>query len=215
MEKKIRIVVADDHPLFREGVARTLSEAGNCQIVAECGSADEVLVAACEHLPDVALLDISMPGGGFDAARRMQIACPDVRILFLTASEEGSDVLEALEVGASGYVLKGVGGEELSQIIKTVFGGGVYVSPGLAGRMLVDIKDNKNTSSANLFSGLTAREKEILKKVSQGMSNREAAVALTISEKTVKHYVSSVLNKLQVRNRVEAAIKAREHYIAN
>jgi two-component system nitrate/nitrite response regulator NarL len=215
MGEKIRVVIADDHPLFREGVARTLSETGACDVVAECGCADDVLVAACEHLPDIALLDISMPGGGFEAARRLRVACPAVRILFLTASEEGSDVLEALEVGASGYVLKGVGGEELSDILKTVFEGGVYVSPRLAGRMLVDIKDNKKSDRSDPFSGLTAREKEILKQVSLGMSNKEAAIALTLSEKTVKHYVSSVLNKLQVRNRVEAALKAREHYTAN
>ena len=213
--KKIRVVIADDHPMFREGVVRTLTDLAHCDVVAECGSADEVVKAACEHRPDIVLLDISMPGGGFEAARRMETACPDSRIIMLTASENGSDVLEALEVGACGYVLKGVGGLELARIITTVHKGEVYVAPSLAARMLVNIKENKETGRSDLFSGLTEREEQILKKVSEGMSNKEAALALTLSEKTVKHYVSSVLQKLQVRNRVEAAIKAREHYASH
>ena len=120
--------------------------------------------------------------------------------------------MEALEVGARGYVLKGVGGEELSEIIKTVHEGGIYVSPSLAARMLVDIKDHKGPAGNDLFSDLTAREEQILKHVSHGLSNKEVARELSLSEKTVKHYMTNILQKLQVRNRVEAAIKAREHY---
>jgi len=123
--ENIRVVIADDHPLFRDGVARSLSEFANCEGVSECGNADDALDAVCEHLPDLALLDVSMPGGGIDAARRIAVACPVVRILMLTASENESVIMEALEVGACGYVLKGVGGEELSTIIKTVHEGGV------------------------------------------------------------------------------------------
>ena len=212
MDKLIRVVIADDHPMFRDGVVKTLSDFANCEVVAECGNADDALDAVCEHLPDIALLDVSMPGGGIDAARRIAVACPVVRILMLTASENESVVMEALEVGACGYVLKGVGGEELSTIIKTVHEGGIYVSPSLAARMLVDIKDHKTAGVDDLFSDLTAREEQILKHVSQGLSNKEVARLLTLSEKTVKHYMTNILQKLQVRNRVEAAIKAREHY---
>ena len=212
MDKRIRVVIADDHPMFREGVGKTLSDFANCEVVAECGDADDVLEAVCEHLPDIALLDISMPGGGIEAARRIAAACPVVRILMLTVSESESDVMDALEVGACGYVLKGIGGEELANIIKTVHEGGVYVSPSLAARMLVDIKDHKRSEWFDLFSDLTAREEQILKHVTQGLSNKEVALALTLSEKTVKHYMTNVLQKLQVRNRVEAAIKARDHY---
>ena len=215
MDKQIRVVLADDHPMFREGVAKTLSDFANCEVVAECGSADDAFEAVCRLLPDIALLDVSMPGGGIEAARRIAAACPVVRILMLTASENESVVMEALEVGACGYVLKGVGGEELSDIIKTVHEGGIYVSPSLAARMLVDIKKNKTVGGGDLFSGLTAREEQILKQVSQGLSNKEVALALTLSEKTVKHYMTNILQKLQVRNRVEATIKARDHYAAN
>jgi two-component system nitrate/nitrite response regulator NarL len=184
-------------------------------VVAECGNADDALEAVREHLPDIALLDVSMPGGGIEAARRIAVACPVVRLLMLTASEREGDVMEALEAGACGYVLKGVGGEELSEILQTVHDGGIHVSPSLAARMLVDIKDHKGSRGIDLFSDLTAREEQILKQVSQGLSNKEAAEALTLSEKTVKHYMTNILQKLQVRNRVEAAIKAREHYAAN
>ena len=117
MDKQISVVIADDHPMFREGVVKTLSDIANCKVVAECGSADEALDAVCEHLPDIALLDVSMPGGGIEAARRIATACPVVRILMLTASENESVVMEALEVGARGYVLKGVGGEELAALV--------------------------------------------------------------------------------------------------
>ena len=198
--------------MFRDGVVKTLSGFANCEVVAECGNADDALDAVCEHLPDIALLDVSMPGGGIDAARRIAVACPVVRILMLTASENESLVMEALEVGACGYVLKGVGGEELSEIIKTVHEGSIYGSPSLAARMLVNIKDHKTAGADDLFADLTAREEHIPKHVSQGLSNKEVARILTLSEKTVKHYMTNILQKLQVRNQVEAAIKAREHY---
>jgi two-component system nitrate/nitrite response regulator NarL len=215
MSKRIRVVIADDHPLFREGVGKTLSDLANCEVVATCANADDALKAVREHLPDVVLLDISMPGGGIDAARQIAAACPVVRILMLTASESESDVMEALEVGACGYALKGIGGNELADIIQTVHDGGVYVSPGLAARMLVDIKDHQVSQPSDLFSDLTAREEQILKRVAKGLSNKEVALDLTLSEKTVKHYMTNILQKLQVRNRVEAAIKARDHYAAD
>ena len=173
MSEGIRIVIADDHPIFREGVVETLSDFAGCEIVAECSNADDAVASVIEHLPDIVLLDISMPGGGIDAARRIAEACPVVRILMLTASESGRDVMDALEVCACGYVLKGVGGEELSGIIKSVNDGGIYVSPNLAARMLVDIKQNKNSKGTDLFSDLTVREEQILKHVSKGLSNKE------------------------------------------
>ena len=214
MVERIRIVIADDHPLFRDGVVTTLSNEANCVVVSECGNAADALDAVREHLPDVALLDVSMPGGGINAARRISAACPVVRILMLTASENENVVMEALEAGAHGYVLKGIGGEELMDVIQTVHNGGIYISPGLAARMLVDIKNNRESRECDLFADLTAREEQILKQVSKGLSNKEAASALTLSEKTVKHYMTNILQKLQVRNRVEAALKAHEHYSA-
>jgi len=212
MDEKITVVIADDHPLYREGVSRTLSDFAGCEIAAECGDADEALRAVCEHMPDIVLLDVSMPGGGIQVASRIAAACPAVRILMLTVSEDERDVMDALAAGACGYVLKGIGGDELAEIIKSVHEGAVYVSPGLAAQMLVDLKDKRDLKPADLFADLTAREEQILKRVAQGLSNKEIALALTLSEKTVKHYMTNVLRKLQVRNRVEAAIKARDHF---
>ncbi len=214
MGKRITVVLADDHPLFREGVARTLTEHADCEVLAECASADEAHKAACEYLPDIALLDISMPGGGIEAARRIAASCPVVKILMLIVSENESDVMDALEAGACGYVLKGIGGEELARILLSVHEGGVYVSPELASRMLVEAKDRRGASLLDPFSDLTAREEQILKLVAKGQSNKEIAQSFSLSEKTVKHYMTNILQKLQVRNRVEAAIKARDHYSA-
>lgn len=212
MTRSIRVVIADDHPLFRDGVARTLAEQGDCEIVAQCADADAAVAAVCEHLPDIAVLDISMPGSGIEAARRIAASCPVVKILMLTVSEEERDVMEALEAGASSYVLKGIGGGELCRIVRTVQEGGVYVSPELAARMLVDVNDRRRSGGVDPFSDLTAREEQILKQVAQGQSNKEIAATLELSEKTVKHYMTNILQKLQVRNRVEAALKARDHY---
>lgn len=209
------MVIADDHPLFREGVARTLSGAADCDVVAQCTNADDAVAAAREHLPDIVLLDVSMPGHGIEAARRISAACPVVRILMLTVSEIESDVLAALEAGACGYVLKGIGGDELLSIIRTVHDGGSYVSPGLAARLLVEIGDRREDESSDPFSDLTAREEQILRQVAQGKSNKEIAFQLDLSEKTVKHYMTNILQKLQVRNRVEAAIKAQDRYSAD
>lgn len=214
MEKRIKIVIADDHPLFREGVVTTLSDFLDCEIVAECANADEALDAVAENLPDIALLDISMPGGGIEAARRISAACPVVRILMLTASENERDVMASIGAGARGYVLKGIGGEELSEIIHAVHDGGIYVPPALAMRLLVENKDQRKSGETDLFSDLTAREEDILRNLSQGLSNKEIALELDIGEKTVKHYMTNILQKLHVRNRVEAAIKAREYYTA-
>lgn len=212
MGQRLRVVIADDHPMFREGVNKTLTDLANCDVVAECANADGAFDAVSQHLPDVVLLDVSMPGNGIEAARRISAAFPTVRILMLTVSENERDVVEALGAGASGYVLKGVGGEELATVVRSVYGGDVYVSPGLAARLLVDSREQKKERRVDPFSDLTAREEQILKKVSRGLSNKEIARELSLSEKTVKHYMTNVLQKLQVRNRVEAAIKAREYF---
>jgi two-component system nitrate/nitrite response regulator NarL len=212
MGDKIRIVIADDHPIFREGIVETLSDFANCEIVAECSNADDAVEAVTQHLPDIVLLDINMPGSGIEAARRIAAACPVVRILMLTASENERDVMNSLEAGACGYVLKGIGGDALSDIIESINEGGIYVPPNLAARILVHNNKRNSTDEDNLFSDLTTREEQILKLVSMGQSNKEVGQALDLREKTVKHYMTNILQKLQVRNRVEAAIKARDHF---
>jgi DNA-binding NarL/FixJ family response regulator len=207
----IRLVLADDHPIYREGVARTLQDAGGIDIVGQAQDG-EGAAALCEALrPDLVLLDVSMPkGGGIGALERiMQMEKPPV-VAMLTASEEHGDLMAAVKLGALGYILKGVGASELVSLVRDLAAGQSYVSPGLAGRLLVSMRV-KSGQTANPLAELSRREEDILKLVALGKSNREVGRDLSIQEKTVKHYMTSILQKLQVRNRVEAAMLAREH----
>lgn len=207
----LRLVLADDHPLYRDGVARTLRDAGDFDIVGEAQDG-EAAAQMCETLrPDLVLLDISMPkGGGIGALTRiMQMETPP-KVAMLTASEDEGDLMQALKLGALGYVLKGVGASELVELVRDLAGGRSYVSPGLAGRLLLAMR-GKGAAVPNPLADLSRREEDILKLVAQGRSNKEVGRDLNIQEKTVKHYMTSILQKLQVRNRVEAAMLAREH----
>ena len=206
----IRTVLADDHPIFRDGLVRTLQESGEFAVVGEAATADEAVALVERHLPDLALLDISMPGGGIDAARRIRAAAPATRIAMLTVSENDGDVTGALRAGAIGYVLKGVAARELVTILCGVARGEAHVSPALAARLLGDLEAGARKSGRRPIDSLTRREEDILRRVARGMSNREVAEALGIQEKTVKHYMTSILEKLEVRNRVEATLIARE-----
>lgn len=211
MTRTIRVVIADDHPLYRDGVARTLSEADGIETVGQVGSATEIEAAVTELRPDVALLDISMPGGGVSAARRILAAHPEVCVAMLTVSEDDDDVKAALDAGANGYVLKGIGGEDLVRVIRELAAGGSYVSPSLAARMLRSRSARGRAGQgASGIEELTKREEDILRLVAGGLSNREIGGETGLQEKTVKHYMTGILQKLSVRNRVEAALLARE-----
>jgi two-component system nitrate/nitrite response regulator NarL len=208
--KPTRILIADDHPLYREGVARTLSADPGLEVVAAASDGEEAVALALDLRPDLVLLDLSMPGaGGLAALQALRRAAPDLRVAILTASEEDQDVIEALKAGAQGYVLKGIGGDALVAAVKDLARGQTYVSPHLAGRML-DILRAEREGRAAAPQRLTPREEEILRELAEGKSNKEIARALSIQEKTVKHHVTVILQKLQVRNRTEAALKAKE-----
>ena len=214
MTEVITVVVVDDHELFRQGVIHTLNDDDCIEVVGAGGSADEALALAQELLPDLILLDISMPGGGINAASAIAAACPVVRIAMLTVSEFEDDVMAALQAGARGYILKGIGGGRLVEVIKGLCEGETYVSPDLAARLLTQARARPREDTSDpqaLLSTLTSREEQILELVAQGLSNKEIGLKLDIREKTVKHYMTNVLQKLQVRNRVEAALMAREH----
>ncbi len=208
MTRKITAVVVDDHPLYRSGVVRTLEDDGAFDILAEGSDAATAVQLAIRHKPDVIILDISMPGNGLDAARRIAAIVPRTRIVMLTVSEADDDIVRALDLGAFGYIQKGVGGPELVRIVKGIAAGQSYVAPGLAARLLVGMRTRTNGVPAN--GDLTAREEQILRLVATGLSNKEVGRSLSLQEKTVKHYMTNILQKLQVRNRVEATIKAGE-----
>jgi DNA-binding NarL/FixJ family response regulator len=200
----IRIVVADDHPLFRAGVVASLREAPGIEVLAEASDADGALRLCREHLPDVALLDIAMPGGGLAAARDITAACPATRVVMLTVSEDEDDLLAAMKAGASGYILKGAGADEVATVIRQVAAGEVYVAPALAWGLLREMSRPRSTP----LDELTPREREVLELVSEGMSNQEIGDRLGLAEKTIKHHMTNILGKLQVRSRVEAALIA-------
>jgi len=205
----IRIVLADDHPIFRDGLVHSIEETGVFSVVGFGGSADEAVALAAEHRPDIALLDLSMPGSGITAAARIAQAGTATAIAMLTVSEDSADVTAALQAGATGYVLKGVSAAELRGILRRIADGEAHVSPGLAAQVL-RIMQNKKPDEAKPIDDLTKREEDILKGVAAGKSNREIGEDLNIQEKTVKHYMTIILSKLQARNRVEAALIAQE-----
>lgn len=207
------IVLADDHPLFREGVARTLAAEDDFDVVGEASDADEAVVMVKNLLPDIVILDISMPGSGIEAARQISRSCPVVKIIMLTVSEQDDDVVSALQVGARGYILKGIGGKELVRIVRTIHQGESYVSPDLAKRLLIAMRESDvAVEDSDTFSDLSAREEQILKGVARGLSNKEIGIELSLQEKTIKHYMTNILQKLHVKNRVQAALIAKEHF---
>ena len=208
--KPIRVVVVDDHPMFRGGVVQILDTDDHFEVVGEGGSASEAIQLAKTHEPDLILLDISLPGSGLEAASQIGKLCPDIQIVMLTASEEEQNVTASLEAGAKGYLLKGTSGPELIRIARAVCGGDSYVTPTLAAKLLSQMRQKQiqqKQSSENGRSELTSREEEVLDQVSRGLTNKEIARQLSLSEKTVKHYMTIIMQKLQVRNRVEAVIQ--------
>ena len=211
MLQTIRIAVVDDHPLFREGVTQTFCNSEGLDLVAMGASCDDAVQIVRQEGPDIILLDIQLPGGGIEAAQLITGLSCNTKIIMLTASENVQDVSAALEAGAHGYVLKGISGVDLVRTVRAVQNGDIYVTPALAARMLKSIHRRPASSQpeAAMFV-LTPREEDILECVAVGQTNKEIAIRLKISEKTVKHYMTTIMHKLQVRNRVEAALKARQ-----
>jgi DNA-binding NarL/FixJ family response regulator len=206
MTDSIRIVIADDHPLFREGVCHSLAAEPDLAVVGQADNGEEALRLAIELVPDVVLLDIGMPGwGGLATVAKLSQACPVTKVVMLTVYDEEDQWLAAFKAGARGYVLKGVPPRDLADIVRLVAGGDVYVSPALAADMLRELTGER---SQDPLGELSEREREVLKLVAQGLTNREIAERVHLAEKTVKNHMTNILGKLHVRSRVEAALLA-------
>ena len=185
----------------------TLASEDDLTVVGEANTGEKAVDLAVELLPDVAMLDLGMPGaGGIAATGQIAARCPSTAVLVLTVSEDPDDLLKALKTGARGYVLKGVAGPGLVHAVRAVASGEVYVTPALASGILHEMT---RPSAADPIDGLTPREREILSLVAEGLTNREIGDRLFLAEKTVKHYMTNVLKKLHVRSRVEAALLAQ------
>jgi len=204
MADTIRIVVVDDHPLFREGVAHSLDSDPRFEVLAEAASGEEAVEAARRLSPDMVVMDLNMSGcGGIAAAETISAILPAVRILMLTVAEDEDSLLAALKSGAHGYVLKGVAAGEFREIVRRVASGEAYVTPSLAARMLAEFGRPR---PADPLSQLSQRESAVLELLGTGLTNREIGERLHLAEKTVKHYMTSILQKLHVRSRTEAAL---------
>lgn len=207
-KNKTRIVLIDDHPLFREGVAYTIQSEPTFEVIGQGESLDEAVQLVADLTPDILLLDINIPGGGIQTAKKIAASHPLTKIIMLTASSDDDDLVKALKAGARGYILKGVAARELISIVRAVQAGEGYITPSLAANLLTEMAGGQRPSKTDSspLDELTKREREILEHIATGLSNKEIGQRLYVSEKTVKHYVTSVLQKLHVRNRVEAAL---------
>ncbi len=202
----IRIAIADDHHLFREGLVRILNDMDGLRVVANASSGEEILAAVLKATPDLVLLDVNMPGmGGLEAARRLRQGYPDLPILMLTVSEREEDLFTAIRAGARGYLLKNSTSAELADAIQRVHAGEAVVSPAMAIKLLNEFAAPRSTAGAAEPDELTEREREVLQFVARGLSNKEIAAALSLSPHTIKAHLGSILDKLHLRSRAEAA----------
>ena len=207
----LRIFVAEDHPLFRRGVVSLLSSVPDFEVVGEATSGGEAVVRATRLQPDVVLMDLQMPGGdGIEATREIARKSPDVRVLVVTLFEDDDSVFMALRAGARGYILKDADEEELARAIRAVGRGEAIFSPAVAERVLAYFASSSPAAQPQAFPSLTDREREILNLIARGHPNPAIARELSLSTKTVGNYVSNIFTKLQVADRAQAMIRARE-----
>ena len=203
------VVIIDDHPIMCAALTATFSQHSDFEVVAQGGTAEEAMLAAATYMPDLLLVDLNMPGGGLNAVRTVSARFPAVRILVLTAVEDDFTLTEAFRSGASGFVVKGVSGDDLVGLARTIVRGDAEVPPALAQRLLKSGIDYRAATGADGGQvELTRRETEILELVATGKSNAEIALEIGLADSTVKNHVTNILQKLHVRNRVEAALVA-------
>jgi DNA-binding NarL/FixJ family response regulator len=207
----IRVLIVDDHPIFRDGLAGLLATLPEVEVAATAGTAEEALAAVTRTSPDVVLMDINLPGtSGVEATRRVSQIAPATAVLVISMVDDDDSVFAALAAGARGYVLKGASAAEITAALRTVAAGGAVFGAGIASRLLARTPARPSgPASLSRQHDLTARECEVLDLLAEGASNRQIARSLGLSLKTVQNHVSRILDKLQAADRTQAALRAR------
>lgn len=212
--KKIRVLLVDDHEVVRLGLTTLLEDVSCVGTVSEASSAEEAIRVSDEFKPDVVVMDIRLPGeSGIEACRQIKNKHPQVQIIMLTSYAEDELIFKALEAGASGYVLKQVGNQQLINALEAACRGESVLDPRVTQKLIDRVREYERSQRLSAFKDLTAREIEVLALVAQGKSNGQISQILTLSEKTVGHHVSTILDKLGLTNRTEAANYALRHQI--
>ncbi len=206
----IRVLICDDHALFRRGLVMVLESEDGIDVVAEAEDGEDAVARAEETVPDVVLMDVRMPKmSGIEATRAIADVVPSAKILMLTVSDEEEDLYEAVKAGATGYLLKEISIEEVANAIRAVTTGQSLISPSMASKLLSEFNNlAKQAQQKVMAPRLTDRELQVLKLVAKGLSNREVAEELFISENTVKNHVRNILEKLHLHSRMEAVVYA-------
>ena len=210
-EPTIRVLLVDPHALFRRGVRLVLDDETDIEVIGECDDGLDAVDRIVELVPDLVLMDVSLPGiSGIEATRRARSLVPSVKVAILTVSEDDDDLFAAVRAGATGYLLKAVSIEELPNAVRAVARGDSLISPSMASRLLGEFNalSRRVEEQRGTAPRLSDRELEVLRLVARGMSNKDIAAELVIAENTVKNHVRNILEKLQLRSRMEAAMYA-------
>lgn len=217
MNNKIKLMIVDDHALIREGLTKILEMEENFEIVFKAADGNEAIEYIKDNNLDIVLLDINMPNmNGIETLKKIKQINPSLKIIMLTVYDAREYLIETLNLGANGYMLKDAEAESLVKAIEAVYNGGSYIHPNLAGELFKEInRQRTNKSSKSGVESLTRREYEVLLLIAEGMSNKDISEHLVISEKTVKNHVSSILRKLDLQDRTQAAIFAIKQKLTN
>jgi two-component system response regulator DevR len=213
---RTRVLLVDDHEVVRLGLMTLIDDQDDLEVVGEAGTATDAVRQVERLRPDVVLMDIRIPGeGGIEATRQITESFPDTQVVMLTSYADDELVFQAIRAGAAGYVLKQIGNEELLRAIRAAAKGEALLDSSTTARLLDRVRDLERRADNDAFKDLSAREMDVLAEVSRGLSNAEIGAILHLSEKTIRNYVSTILGKLNLTNRVELATYAVKHHLGN